>query len=143
MTDPTTGRVLFVKTTGKGEVYDVKTGKVIIEKYGNYKSWSANKNTKAAEYIKEKSKYIADLGGEKDKIDTKEEVEMLLASISKDQNQVGKMSVEQQNAMIDLLTGLIKTQAAGADQLISAVNSMHRTVAAKAKLGSEVQSGNK
>jgi hypothetical protein len=143
VTDKATGRVLFVKNTGKGEIYDVKTGKVIIEKYGNYKSWSANKNTKAEEYIKEKSKYIADLGGDKNKIDTKEEIEMLIASISKNQDQVGRMTIEQQNAIIELLSGLVKTHAAGADQTIAAVNSLHKTIATTDKLGAEIQSGNK
>ena len=141
--DKVTGRVLFIKETGKHEIYDVKTGKVLFEEKSNFKAWYADKNTKAKDYIKEKSKYIADLGGDKNKVDTKEEIIMLVESISKSQDQMSHMTIEQQNAIIELLSGLVKTHAAGADQTIAAVNNLHRTIAATNKLGVEIQSGNK
>jgi len=137
--EPNTGRLLFILDNGK-DVFDVKTNKKITA-LKDYKSWIANKETKASDYIQEKAKYISNLGGEQTKIDTKEEVELLIASISKDQNQIAQMTIEQQNAMIELLTGLIKTQAAGADKLINSVNSMHNTLAAGRKLGSNVKAG--
>jgi len=139
--DPTTGRVLFFKRSGDMEVYDVKSGRVITNIRKDAKSWMANKKTKANEYIQEKAKYISGAGGDPTKIDTKEEIEMLLASISKDQGQIAQMSLEQQNAIIEILTGLIKTHAAGADKLIQSVDRLHMTVASGNKLGSEVKPG--
>lgn len=82
---------------------------------------SVSDNNVARDHLARNSKGISDLGGDKNKVDTPKELELLLKALTEDSKNIGSITVGQQNAMIEQLQSVAATisgAARGTDRLL-------------------------